>query len=77
MALTGSAGRGSATVSRDDERFWDVVVVGGGNAALVSALSASESSARVLLLERAPRVFRGGNSRHTRNIRCVHYGGDA
>ncbi|MFG1955669.1 FAD-dependent tricarballylate dehydrogenase TcuA [Micromonospora sp. NPDC048830] len=51
---------------------WDVVVIGGGNAALVSALSARDHGARVLLLERAPRVFRGGNSRHTRNIRCVH-----
>nr|WP_281292140.1 FAD-dependent tricarballylate dehydrogenase TcuA [Micromonospora olivasterospora] len=51
---------------------WDVVVIGGGNAALVSALSARDHGARVLLLERAPTVFRGGNSRHTRNIRCVH-----
>jgi tricarballylate dehydrogenase len=56
---------------------WDVVVVGGGNAALVSALTASDLGARVLLLERAPVVFRGGNSRHTRNIRCVHDRGDA
>jgi tricarballylate dehydrogenase len=54
---------------------WDVVVIGGGNAALVSALTARDLGARVLLLERAPQVFRGGNSRHTRNIRCVH--GDA
>jgi tricarballylate dehydrogenase len=29
---------------------------------------------RVLLLERAPEFMRGGNSRHTRNIRCVHRG---
>ncbi len=28
--------------------------------------------ARVLLLECAPKDFRGGNSRHTRNIRCMH-----
>ena len=48
------------------------MVVGGGNAALVSALSASDEGARVLVLERAPKVQRGGNSRHTRNIRCVH-----
>ena len=26
----------------------------------------------VLVLESAPRVFRGGNSRHTRNMRCMH-----
>ncbi|MGW1712816.1 FAD-dependent tricarballylate dehydrogenase TcuA [Streptomyces sp. NPDC002156] len=54
----------------------DVVVVGGGNAAIVSALTAADAGARVLLLERAPVVFRGGNSRHTRNIRCAHDTGD-
>lgn len=51
---------------------WDVVVVGGGNAAIVSALAAEERGARVLVLESAPRHMRGGNTRHTRNIRCVH-----
>ena len=56
---------------------WDVVVVGGGNAAMVSALTARDQGARVLVLERAPLVFRGGNSRHTRNIRCVHNQPDA
>ena len=50
----------------------DVAVVGGGNAGLCAALTASESGARVLVLESAPRVFRGGNSRHTRNMRCMH-----
>jgi tricarballylate dehydrogenase len=53
-------------------REWDVVVVGGGNAALVSALTARDHGARVLVIECAEPVFRGGNSRHTRNIRCVH-----
>lgn len=51
---------------------WDIVVVGGGNAALASALAADDLGARVLVLERAPRHLRGGNTRHTRNIRCVH-----
>jgi tricarballylate dehydrogenase len=51
---------------------WDVVVVGGGNAALVAALAADDLGCRVLVLERAPEHLRGGNSRHTRNIRCVH-----
>lgn len=51
---------------------WDVVVIGGGNAALVSALSARDRGASVLMLERAPAPLRGGNSRHTRNVRCVH-----
>jgi tricarballylate dehydrogenase len=53
-----------------------VAVLGGGNAALVSALTAADAGARVLLLERAPVVFRGGNSRHTRNVRCAHAAGD-
>jgi tricarballylate dehydrogenase len=55
---------------------WDVAVLGGGNAALVSALTAADNGARVLLLERAPAVFRGGNSRHTRNVRCAHDAAD-
>ncbi|MEZ5724274.1 MAG: FAD-dependent tricarballylate dehydrogenase TcuA [Paracoccaceae bacterium] len=53
---------------------WDIVVVGGGNAALCSAITAAEAGARVLILESAPRPYRGGNSRHTRNFRCMHRG---
>jgi tricarballylate dehydrogenase len=56
---------------------YDVVVVGGGNAALSAALSARDTQARVLLLERAPTHMRGGNSRHTRNVRCAHRADDA
>ena len=52
----------------------DVLVVGGGNAALCAALTAREAGARVLLLEAAPRAWRGGNSQHTRNLRCMHDG---
>ena len=40
---------------------WDVVVVGGGNAAMCAALSAREAGARVLVLEKAPEAWRGGN----------------
>ena len=39
---------------------------------MAAALSARESGASVLLLEGAPKEFRGGNSRHTRNLRCMH-----
>ncbi len=47
----------------------DVLVVGGGNAGMCAALSARECGASVLVLESAPPEFRGGNSRHTRNLR--------
>jgi tricarballylate dehydrogenase len=50
----------------------DVVVVGGGNAALCAALEARESGVSVTVLESAPPEYRGGNSRHTRNMRCMH-----
>jgi succinate dehydrogenase/fumarate reductase flavoprotein subunit len=44
------------------EDMYDVIVVGGGNAAMCAALSANEHGARVLVLERAPEEKRGGNS---------------
>jgi tricarballylate dehydrogenase len=40
----------------------DVVVVGAGNAASVAALVAQELGAKVVMLERAPKGRRGGNS---------------
>ncbi len=55
----------------DENPVYDVLVIGGGNAALCAALSASECGARVLVVEAAPPDFRGGNSRHTRNMRCM------
>ncbi len=50
----------------------DVLVIGGGNAALCAALMTREAGASVMLLEAAPRAWRGGNSAHTRNLRCMH-----
>ena len=47
-------------------------MLGGGNAGLSAALTARQAGARVLVLECAPRHFRGGNSRHVRNLRCAH-----
>jgi len=56
----------------DLSRKFDVLVIGGGNAALCAAISARRSGASVLVLEGAPKFYRGGNTRHTRNMRCAH-----
>ena len=53
---------------------FDLAVVGGGNAALCAAITAAEAGAKVIILEGAPLAYRGGNSRHTRNFRCMHRG---
>jgi tricarballylate dehydrogenase len=53
----------------------DVIVVGGGNAALCAALAAREHCARVLVLERAPADEAGGNSRFTAGAMRVVYNG--
>ena len=56
----------------DFARERDVLVVGGGNAALCAAITARRAGASVLIVESAPKAFRGGNSRHTRNFRSMH-----
>jgi tricarballylate dehydrogenase len=58
----------------DLTRPFDVLVAGGGNAGLCAAISARRAGARVLVLESAIKDFRGGNSRHTRDIRYMHRG---
>jgi tricarballylate dehydrogenase len=56
----------------DLHRKFDVLVIGGGNAALCAAISARRQGASVLVLVGAPKFYRGGNTRHTRNMRCAH-----
>jgi tricarballylate dehydrogenase len=54
---------------------FDVIIVGGGNAALCAALSAKENAQRVLVLERAPEEESGGNSRFTAGLMRIVYNG--
>lgn len=54
---------GSIGVNAENWVHFDVIVLGGGNAGLCAALAAREAGAeRVLLVERGPRDWRGGNS---------------
>lgn len=53
----------------EDEYYYDVVVVGGGNAGLCAAQAALDLGASVAVLEKAPREERGGNSALTGHMR--------
>jgi len=57
------------------QAIWDVIVVGGGNAAFCAALAARERCERILVLERAPEDEAGGNSRFTAGLMRVAYDG--
>lgn len=51
---------------------FDVIVIGAGHAGLTAAICAAESGASVCVLEVSPKNVRGGNSKHTRNLRPMH-----
>jgi tricarballylate dehydrogenase len=55
----------------------DIIVIGGGSAALEAAISASEAGGRVVMLEKAPEQESGGNAQfsHT-GFRFVHSGAE-
>ena len=59
-----------------EDKAFDVLIAGGGNAALCAAITAARAGARVLVIERAPKSYRGGNTRHTRNMRVAHDAGN-
>ncbi len=54
---------------------YDVIVVGGGNAAFCAALAAQERGASVVMLEAAPEDEAGGNSRFTAGSMRIVYNG--
>jgi tricarballylate dehydrogenase len=62
----------ASTIAAIASATYDVLVLGGGNAGLCAALMAQHAGCSVLVVESAPIHFRGGNSRHTRNLRCMH-----
>jgi len=50
----------------------DVLVAGGGNAGISAAINAAAAGLKVVVAEAGPRHMRGGNTRHTRNLRVMH-----
>ena len=50
----------------------DVLVIGCGNAGLCAAITAAEAGASVMVIDAAEQAMRGGNTRHTRNLRAMH-----
>jgi tricarballylate dehydrogenase len=60
----------------DAEVWTQVIVVGAGNAALSSAVAARGRGADVVVIEKAPRQYRGGNSALTVHMRFPYDGMD-
>src|SRR5687768_12784068 len=59
-----------------EAQFYDVLIVGAGNAACCAAFAALDQKARVGVLEKAPKRDRGGNSALTAHMRFVYNGID-
>ena len=57
------------------DQVYDVIVVGAGNAALSAAIAAKETCESVVVVEKAPEYFRGGNTYFTGGIIRFPFGG--
>ena len=55
-----------------DQNSLDVLVIGCGNAGLCAAITAAEADCSVMVVDAASSPMRGGNTRHTRNLRAMH-----
>jgi tricarballylate dehydrogenase len=53
-----------------------VLIIGAGNAAMAAAIAARQNGAEVMVLEKAPRIHRGGNSALTVHMRFPFEGFD-
>jgi tricarballylate dehydrogenase len=73
--MSAGAGADGAVVERAGSGHYDVIVVGGGNAAFCAALAARDQGASVVVLECAPRDEAGGNSRFTAGAMRFAYAG--
>ncbi len=63
-----ASAQASASVVENWDREADVVVIGTGHAGLSTAITAHDLGVRVIVLEKMPREFEGGNSRVSGNM---------
>ncbi|HEY3751487.1 MAG TPA: FAD-dependent tricarballylate dehydrogenase TcuA [Pseudonocardiaceae bacterium] len=59
----------AAEMAAQQDNYYDVLVVGGGNAGLCAAQAALDAGVKVGILEKAPKDERGGNSALTGHMR--------
>jgi tricarballylate dehydrogenase len=62
-------------MAQGNENTVDVVIIGAGNAAFTAALAARRAGCGVVVLEKAPEILRGGNTRFTGGIFRFTYDG--
>jgi succinate dehydrogenase/fumarate reductase flavoprotein subunit len=71
-AAVGALASAAPAMAADSQSHWhkdaDVVVVGTGFAGLAAAITAAEAGAKVIIIEKAPQQFEGGNSKVSGNM---------